>query len=140
MSSLLQGTGAKFVVANASKLVDSSRVPDFNTWVQCFAIYAAVLIAKSPERAPFLPAICLLWPNSARLLYDRKFCREAAESGRMKVDGGFHSYCFIGQGVDGPPWCGPCRSLDHFAASCPVRRLRRQSWCMLKSWCYNNSI
>ncbi len=43
------------------------------------------------------------------------------ESGRTdwsKVDGGFHSYCFIGQGVDGPPWCGPCQSLD---PSCPER-------------------
>ncbi len=36
-------------------MADSMRVvPDFNTWVQCFAIYAAVLIAKAPERAPSL--------------------------------------------------------------------------------------
>ena len=47
---------------------------DFNTWVQCFAIYAAVLIAKSPERAPFLPAICLLWPNSAKGIGSRRGC------------------------------------------------------------------
>ncbi len=32
----------------------SRLIPDFTTWVQCFAMYAAVLIAKAPERSPSL--------------------------------------------------------------------------------------
>ena len=78
------------MVANASELADSTRVvPDFNTWVQCFAIYAAVLIAKSPERAPFLLSYTSTLAQFSKryrfpswLLYDRKFRGEAAESGR----------------------------------------------------------
>ncbi len=88
--SLLQRHRATFVVANASELADSTRVvPDFNTWVQCFAIYAAVLIAKSPERAPFLLSYTSTLAQFSKryrfpswLLYDRKFRGEAAESGR----------------------------------------------------------
>ena len=78
------------MVANASELADSTRVvPDFNTWVQCFAIYTAVLIAKSPERAPFLLSYTSLLAQFSKryrfpswLLCDRKFRGEAAESGR----------------------------------------------------------
>ncbi len=89
------------MVANASELADSTRVvPDFNTWVQSFAIYAAVLIAISPERAPFLLSYTSTLAQFSKryrfpswLLYDWKFRGEAAESGRP----------IIGCSGSGPP-------------------------------------
>ncbi len=61
-SSLRQGAGA---TSGTSGLADSTRlVPDFTTWVQCFAMYAAVLIAKAPERAPSLLSYMATMVNS----------------------------------------------------------------------------
>ncbi len=117
------------MVANASELADSTRVvPDFNTWVQCFAIYAAVLIAKSPERAPFLLSYTSLLAQFSKryrfpswLLYDRKFCGEAAESGRPI---GRRWMVLSGVRAQDPPSMGSKRL---FPAS-SKRSLKRRGW------------
>ena len=44
------------VIQAADLMEHRKRIPDFATWVQCFNIYAVVIIAKEPERAKNLLA------------------------------------------------------------------------------------
>ena len=55
LPALTQGMDGQIVLLQATDLAQSKKlIPDVATWVQCFSLYAAVLIAKSPERAPSL--------------------------------------------------------------------------------------
>ncbi len=43
------------VVVHPADLLQAKRIiPDLATWVQCFAVYAAVLLKKFPERSTSL--------------------------------------------------------------------------------------
>lgn len=132
LSSLTQGMEGQIVLLQASDLAQSKKlIPDIATWVQCFSLYATVLITQSPDRAPtlmgYMAKICKFsrrykWPSW--ILYDQHVRQEAAESGDKdwtKIDGGLHSYCFNGQGLDCTPWCSTCKSLDHAAEACPLK-------------------
>ena len=71
----------QIVLVQASELLQTQRlVPDFATWVQCFAVYAAITIAHSPERVQGLMAymhniakasITFQWPSW--VVYDQNF-------------------------------------------------------------------
>ena len=95
----------QIVLVQASELMQTQRlVPDFATWVQCFAVYAAITIAHSPECAQGLMAymhniakasIKFQWPSW--VVYDQNFRTEAAGSPSMdwsKVDPSIYSQCF----------------------------------------------
>lgn len=41
-------------------------IPDFATWAQCFAIYAAAILHKQPHRAPDLMAYMVETANNAK--------------------------------------------------------------------------
>ena len=129
LSALTQGMDGQIVLLQATDLAQSKKlIPDVATWVQCFSLYAAVLIAKSPERAPsllsYMATICKFskrykWPSW--IIYDEQFRQEAAETGKSdwsKTDGGIHSYCFNGQCIDTSPWCSSCKTLDHSSETC----------------------
>jgi hypothetical protein len=48
-------TPAPIVLLQAVDYVHSKKhIPDLATWMQCFAIYSAVLLTKHPERAQSL--------------------------------------------------------------------------------------
>ena len=71
-------TDGQIVVVQAADLMGHRKlILDFATWVQCFNIYAAVIISKEPERAKNLLAYMSLivkcslkfeWPSWA--VYD----------------------------------------------------------------------
>ena len=81
----------QIVLVQASELVQTQRlVLDFATWIQCFAIYAAIIIAHSPERAQGLmvymlniakTSIKFQWPSW--VIYDQNFRIEAASTPTM---------------------------------------------------------
>ena len=79
----------QIVVVQAADVMEHRKlIPNLATWVQCFNIYAAVIISKEPERARnllgymSLIAKCSLkleWSSWA--VYDLNFRQDAADSG-----------------------------------------------------------
>ena len=77
----------QIVVIQAADLAESRKlIPDLATWIQCFSIYAAVIITKEPERAKNLLAYMSLiakcslkykWPSW--VVYDLNVRQDAAE-------------------------------------------------------------
>ena len=109
-------------------------VLDFATWIQCFALYAAIIIAHSPERAPGLMAYMLniakasikfQWPSW--VVYDQNFRIEAANT-RMdwsKVDPSIYAQCFSNMAKSSASWCQMCYSIDHCTENCMIKPRKR---------------
>ena len=120
---------AQIVVVQAADLLETKKlIPDLATWVQCFSLYAAVVVSKEPERAKNLLAYMSLiakcsmkyrWPSWA--VYDLNFRQEAAETGLKdwsKVDPSTYTQCFTGATINQENWCRRCHSIDD---SCPIK-------------------
>ena len=128
----------QIVLVQASELVQTQRlVPDFATWVQCFAIYAAITITHSPEKAPGLMAYMLniakasikfQWPSW--VVYDQNFRIEAASTPTTdwsKVDPSIYSQCFSNMAKSAAGWCQICYSIDHCTENCMIKPRKRPS-------------
>ena len=100
----------QIVVIQAADLMESRKlIPDLATWIQCFSIYAAVIITKEPERARNLLAYMSLiakcslkykWPSW--VVYDLNFRQDAAEVGLKdwsKVEPSTYTQCFTGAAI-----------------------------------------
>ena len=124
------------VLVQASELVQAQRlVPDFATWIQCFAIYAAIIIARAPERSQGLMAYMLniakasikfQWPSW--VVYDQNFRMEAANTPTMdwsKVDPSIYSQCFSNMAKSAAGWCQMCYSIDHCTDNCMIKPRKR---------------
>ena len=109
-------TDGQIVVVQAADLMEHRKlIPDFATWVQCFNIYAAVILSKEPARAKNLLAYVSLiakcslkfeWPSWA--VYDLNFRQDAADSGSKdwsKVDPSTYAQCFTGASISQENWC-----------------------------------
>lgn len=128
----------QILVVQATDLAQGRKVvPDLATWMQCFAIYTAVLGQEQPARLPELMAYQSTiakasqkykWPSW--VIYDQSFRQEmAGTTGQSwaKVDPSIYSLCFTGQAISSENWCAHCQSLDHTIQSCPARP-RRRPW------------
>ena len=126
----------QIVLVQASELVQTQRlVPDFATWIQCFAIYAAVTITHSPERAQGLMAYMLniakasinfQWPSW--VVYDQNLRIEVANTPNMdwsKVDPSIYSQCFSNMAKSAAGWCQMCYSIDHCTENCMIKPRKR---------------
>ena len=122
----------KIVLLQAADYVHSKKhIPDLATWMQCFAIYSAVLLTKHPERAQSLLMYAAIiarlskkfrWP--AWIIYDQYFRQEAADTGKTdwsKIDSSIHTQCFMGMSLSADGWCSICTSMDHTKHTCPYR-------------------
>lgn len=103
-----QSLEGQIIVVQAADLIQARKIiPDFATWVQCFALYTATLATKSPERIPDLMAYQTIiakasqkyrWPSW--VVYDQKFRQEAPGNPTQawaKVDPSIYAQCFTGQ-------------------------------------------
>ena len=110
VKSIPQAVEGQIVVIQAADLMESRKlIPDLATWIQCFSIYAAVIITKEPERAKNLLAYMSLiakcslkykWPSL--VVYDLNFHQEAAEVGLKdwsKVEPSTYTQCFTGAAI-----------------------------------------
>ena len=122
----------KWCLLQAAEYFQAKRlIPDIATWIQCYALYMAVVMTKRPERASsmlmYMSSIANLsnkykWPSW--LVYDNSYRQEAAEQGKTdwsKGDGTLHSQCFNGMAKNAERWCSICHSLDHVKENCPLR-------------------
>ena len=126
--SILPAVEGQVLVVQAVDLLQSRRViPYLATWLQCFAIYAAVIASKQPSRLPDLLAYMsiiakkFLWPSW--VVYDQNFCQEAAGCGSSewaRVDPGISAQCFTDMAIGSEGWCKHCQSIEHTSERCPL--------------------
>ena len=92
-STLTSDMEGKIVLMQAAEYVQSKKhIPDLATWMQCFAIYSAVLLTKHPDRAQSLLMYSAIiarlskkfrWPSW--IIYDQYFRQEAADTGKTDL-------------------------------------------------------
>lgn len=134
-----QALDGQVLVVQAADLLQTRKViPDFATWSQCFALYAAILAPQQPTRiAEFMAYQSIIakaskqykWP--AWVVYDQNFRQEAAGDllqSWAKVDPSIYALCFTGQAASLENWCTRCQCLDHSTANCPAQPSRKRSW------------
>ena len=118
------------LVIQAADLAQYKKlIPDLATWLQCFAIFMAIITKHQPERSTELLAYMTLivrsstkyrWPSW--VIYDQNFRLEAATGGQIdwaKSDASLFAQCFTGQTLSMESWCKICHSLDHGTIQCP---------------------
>ena len=109
-STLTSDMEGKIVLMQAAEYMQSKKhIPDLATWMRCFAIYAAVLLTKYPDRAQSLLMYSAIiarlskkfrWPSW--IIYDQYFRQEAADTGKtdwFKIDSSIHAQCFRGMSL-----------------------------------------
>lgn len=111
--------------------LDNSKkaIPDFVTWAQCFAVYAAAILLKQPQRAADLMAYFFETANNARkyrwpswLVYDQNFRQRMADTQDIewaKTNPSIFTRCFTNEQKSSDSWCKHCHSVDHLTISCP---------------------
>lgn len=123
--------GQVILIQSADLIQSRKMIPDLATWLQCYALYVAVVAAKQPERIPELMAYQsqiarassrYKWP--AWLVYDQNFRQEAANNPSQswsKVDPSIYAQCFTDQALTSENWCEQCHGLDHISSQCPLK-------------------
>ena len=133
LSGTLEG---QVVLLHAVDYFQAKRlIPDLATWLQCFALYVAIIVTKHPERTTsllmYMASIAKLsqkfkWPSW--VIYDHSYRQDAAENNKTdwsKVDAGLHAQCFNGMAKSAEGWCRYCHSIDHISDSCPVKPMEQ---------------
>ena len=135
LSNVLDG---QIVFLQASDYPQAKRlIPDLGIWIQCFSLYAAIILTKQPERATSLllyqASITKLsqkfkWPSW--IIYDNSFRQEAADCAKQdwsKIDPSLHAQCFTGMSISAEGWCSLCHSVEHLKHNCPLNPQEPQS-------------
>ena len=106
------------------------HIPDLVMWVQCFSIYAAVLLNRQSSRATNLMAYAFTiakaskkykWP--AWVVYDQTLHQKAANipsQPSAKIDPSIYFPHFLGMAKSAEGSCQTCQSLDHTSDHCLV--------------------
>ena len=119
------------ILVNAYKLMQQRRlIPDLATWLQCCALYMALVCSRNPGRLNDLigymaqiakTSLRFRWPSW--VIYDLNFRQEAASRGIpdwAHLDPSLFAQCFTGQAKQQEAWCKTCHSLDHSSDQCPL--------------------
>ncbi len=109
------------------------EVPDFDSWLQCFSLYAAVVCAKYPQKARELWAYQALMLAEYRKcggrgwhLYDSAFRQQITNLETVdfsKVNQGLYATTFLAYGGKGQ-FCGRCMASDHSQEDCALNPRR----------------
>ena len=104
-------------------------VTELNAWLQCFAVYVAVLSAKHPEAIPELLAYmvaiiraCEDFAGLAWVRYDSAYRRQAAASGNRtwsRINPSLFSLCFTGKALTAKR-CDLCLATSHSTKECSL--------------------
>ena len=138
-----QATEGQILVVQAADFAQGRKtIPDLTTWIQCFALYTAILTQEQPERYTDLMAYQSImakasqryrWPSW--VIYDQSFRQERAGTlgqSWARVDPSIYSLCFTGQTISTENWCANFQSIDHTLQTCPARP-RKRSWSAMNS-------
>ena len=126
-----QALEGQIVVVQVADFLQSRRViPDLAIWMQCYAIFTAVITSKNPPRLPDLMAYMTIIAKASQkfawtswVFYGQNFCQEAACSTSTqwaRVDPSIYTQCFTGMAIGAEGWCKICQSIEHSSESCPL--------------------
>ena len=106
------------------------QVTDFQTWLQCFAIYCSIRGSHDPGSVPELMAYIITISRVSQdftglswVRYDSAFRCQAAISGNKRwsqINPPLYSLCFAGRAQEGRR-CELCLSTVYMAARCPLQ-------------------
>ena len=106
------------------------QVTDFQTWLQCFAVYCSILGSHDPTCFPELMAYLITiarvsqdYTGLAWVRYDAAFRRQAAITGNRKwsqINPSLYSICFTGRAQE-TKRCELCLSISHPVDWCPLQ-------------------
>ena len=117
-------------IVRAEYLQAKGLISDLGTWIQCFSLYAAVVLSKFLERRTSLllyqSTIAKLsqkfnWPSW--VIYDTLHRQETADTGKTdwsKIEPSLHAQCFVDMDVSSEGWCSLCHSVEHLRHNCPL--------------------
>ena len=120
------------LVVQLEDLEGSKRlIPDFQTWTQCFVIFAAALLKRYPEKAAALMAYMYEMAKNARkfkwpswVIYDQNFRQKMATKPGLdwaSIDSTVYAESFMHMNISPTEsWCKTCQSIDHPSSACPV--------------------
>ena len=90
-------------------------IPDLATWLQCFALYMAVLADKEPDPTGNLLAYMVTITKASMkyswlswVVYNQNFRQEAADNSHKdwaKVDPSICTQCFTNASISDEKWC-----------------------------------
>ena len=126
-----QALKGQIVVVQVADLLQSRCViPDLAIWMQCFAIFRAVIASKNPARLPDLMAYMIInakasqtfaWPSW--VVHEQNFRQEAACSASTqwaRVDPSIYTQCSTGMAIGAEGWCKICQLIEHTSENCPL--------------------
>lgn len=109
------------------------EVPDFESWLQCFSAYAAVVGSRYPQKCRELWAYQAMMISEHRkcggrgwLLYDSAFRQQIASlesTDFSKINQGLYSTTFLAYGGRGQ-FCARCMMSDHSQDDCALHPSR----------------
>ena len=115
LSALTNGLESNVVLVQAAEWAQSKKlIPDLSTWVQCFAIYAVVVLSAQPHRATsivmYMYHIAKLskqfqWPSW--IIYVHLFRELAAATGNQdwsNIEPSMYTTSFTNQMIKSPGW------------------------------------
>ena len=130
-------TDGQIVLVHAAEFMHSKRlIADLSTWIQCFAIYTAVVTSRYPERMPSLMAYMsnisqassrYRWPSW--IVYDINFRQAAAGTGNSdwsKTDPSLYTMIFQNMSIAQEGWCTHCYSTEHMSERCIHKPMARK--------------
>ena len=104
-------------------------IPDFPTWAQCFALFAAIKASAQPAIIADLMAYMteiakyakrFQWPSW--VIYDQNFRQEMASRPGLlwtRAEPAMFAQCFLGLAKNSAEaWCRYCHSVDHTSDVC----------------------
>ena len=104
-------------------------IPDFPTWAQCFALFAAIKASAQPASIADLMAYMteiakyakrFQWPSW--VIYDQNFRQEMASRPGLlwtRAEPAMFAQCFLGLAKNSAEaWCRYCHSVDHTSDVC----------------------
>ena len=106
------------------------EIPDFLSWLQCFGVYASIVVSKQPDRFRQLMAYQTLMIREARrcggtgwLAYDAMFRQQAAHAPGTdwsKLNTSLYTVTFMAQHNGRGRTCQHCLETDHDGADCAL--------------------
>ena len=122
--------GSVILVNGYDYLQQRCLIPDLATWLQCCALYTAIICSRNPGRLTDLLGYMAQIPKASQrfkwpswVVYDLNFRQEAASRDSTDwahLDPSLFAQCFTGQAKQNEAWCKVCHSLDHSSDQCPI--------------------
>jgi len=119
--------GEESATQRTAKSRGRRQTQDIHVWLQCFAVYVAVMSARWPKQVPEMMAYMMHIIRTSQeyeglswFIYDEAYRRQAAATKHVewsKINPSIFTVCFTGKAKRGQR-CEWCLSLTHSSVEC----------------------